>query len=199
MTFEIYHDILTSFKDLPILEWKGSLLEEDTDFKFCFNGITRPWNGRAICSNLKTCLALFVVPMLWMLILFLICSAVGVSTPFSVSRLIRGFRATAIPLNFLSPPSGVACLNCMFGLMQVSNCNSKKGYYYVSQIRSYQFIALTHNLHSLALKKKSVRNENGTQCRDMYNIDFSVISPSIYGAHFLVPLTWRFRYIQWTG
>ena len=149
--------------------------------------------------TLKTCLALFVVPMLWMLILFLICSAVGVSTPFSVSRLIRGFRATAIPLNFLSPPSGVACLNCMFGLMQVSKCHSKKGYYYVSQIRSYQFIALTHNLHSLALKKKSVRNENGNQCRDMYNIDFSVISPSIYGAHFLVPLTWRFRYIQWTG
>ena len=76
-------------------------------------------------STLNVCFAFFVTPMLWMFILFFICSAVGGSIPFSVRRLMSGFRATAIPLNLFSPPSGVACLNCTLGLMQVSSCNKK--------------------------------------------------------------------------
>lgn len=48
---------------------------------------------------------------------FFICSAPSVSMPCSTSIFRKGFRATAIPFNFLSSPSGVSCLNCTLGLI----------------------------------------------------------------------------------
>ena len=53
MTFEIYKDILTIFKDLPVLWRKVSPLKKDACLEFGVSGIKWPWNGLAICFNIK--------------------------------------------------------------------------------------------------------------------------------------------------